>query len=308
MTPLSYRGRFAPSPTGSLHFGSLVAALGSYLQARSRDGEWLVRVEDIDPPREVPGATDDILHALERLGLLWDGAVSYQSRHLNRYESGLSQLLDKGLLYGCRCSRRDLTTQGKRGPYGWIYPGTCRGKPPVTSVPVALRVRTHDRPIEFRDALQGVVSQVVEKEIGDFVVKRADGLIAYQLAVVIDDADQQITEVVRGSDLLDSTPRQIHLQHLLALPTPRYLHLPIATNAQGEKLSKQTGARPLDLTHPGQEITAALAFLNHNVPAELQGAPPRQLLAWATEAWRIERLPAVNAIPWHLPEFISDTQ
>jgi len=191
-------------------------------------------MEDIDPPREVPGACDDILFTLERLGLFWDGTVSYQSRRLNHYEKGLDLLLDKGLIYGCRCSRRDITTQGKRGPYGWIYPGTCRGNLPVSTDSVALRVRTHDRPIEFRDALQGVVSRVVEKEVGDFVVKRADGLIAYQLAVVIDDAEQKITEIVRGSDLLDSTPRQIHLQHLLSFPTPRYLHLPIATNVQGK--------------------------------------------------------------------------
>jgi glutamyl-Q tRNA(Asp) synthetase len=262
------------------------------------DGEWLLRIEDIDPPREVPGATAKILHALERLGLFWDGEVIYQNHNLERYRDALNALERQGMLYSCVCSRRDLTTQGKRGPFGWIYPGTCRRRGVKSTDSVALRVRTHQRPIEFRDLLQGIRSQVVESEVGDFVIRRADGLVAYQLAVVLDDADRGITEVVRGSDLLDSTPRQIHLQHLLGLPTPDYLHLPLAVNAQGEKLSKQTGARPLDLKHPGREIFAALSFLNHAPPRELTNAPPGELLEWAVNTWSIDRLPTNRLIRW----------
>lgn len=297
-----YRGRFAPSPTGPLHFGSLVAALGSYLQARHQGGEWLVRIEDLDPPREVAGAADSILETLEILGLHWDETVTYQSNCLDRYEAALQRLLEKELLYACQCSRQDLTTLGKRGPFGWVYPGTCRTKGHSCSGKTALRVRTHDRPIEFRDLLQGIYAQSVESEVGDFVVKRADGLIAYQLAVVIDDANQGITEIVRGCDLLDSTPRQIHLQHLFAFPTPRYLHLPIAVNARGEKLSKQTGAPALDPGRSGEAISSALAFLGHPPPATLRNATSAELLEWAIAHWCVEKIPALRARHWNEPE------
>ena len=302
IAPPPYRGRFAPSPTGPLHFGSLVAALGSYLQARSQGGEWLIRIEDIDPPREVAGAKAGILRTLERLRLCWDGTVVYQSQRLASYDEALEQLAAKGVLYGCTCTRRDLTNLGKRGPHGWIYPGTCRRQAHQRSDSLALRVRTHERPIGFHDALQGTQSQVIEREVGDFVVKRADGLIAYQLAVVIDDARQGITEVVRGSDLLDSTPRQIHLQHLLALPTPDYLHLPLALDPRGRKWTKKHGAQPVNPKKCGPEITLALSFRNHRPPRDLQNAPPGELLEWGIVNWQSSRLPPVPGIPLLQPE------
>lgn len=256
-----------------------------------------MRIEDIDPPREVPGAADAILKALETLGLHWDGPILYQSHRSAHYEAILHRMAEGHLLYACRCSRRDLMAQSRRGPSGWIYPGTCRTKGYPAGPNTALRVVTHDRPIQFEDRLQGLCSQVVASEVGDFVVRRADGLIAYQLAVVIDDADQGITEVVRGCDLLDSTPRQIHLQQLLGFPTPRYLHLPVAVNRAGEKLSKQTGARPLDLKRPAVELARALAFLGHPVPGSLTAEAPGTLLDWAVRTWHAENVPPLRAIP-----------
>src|SRR5438128_2072886 len=235
-----YAGRFAPSPTGPLHLGSLIAALASWLDARAAGGQWLVRIEDLDRPRSVPGAADEILRALEGLGLHWDGEVVYQSRRDALYSAALDKL--RAHTYWCSCTRREiadsslaLATDGAH-----IYPGTCRSRKAPEGR--ALRIRTDKEVIRFRDRLQGAQSQVLERDIGDFVLYRADGLFAYQLAVVVDDKAQGVTDVVRGADLLDSTPRQIHLQRLLGLPTPRYLHVPIAVDAAGEKLAKQTGA------------------------------------------------------------------
>ncbi len=238
--PSRYRGRFAPSPTGPLHFGSLVAAVGSFLHARAQGGEWRVRIEDLDPPREVSGAADDILRTLDSFGLHWDGEVMYQSRRCETYEAALAQLKDAGVLYPCACTRREIADSSVSGLEGPVYPGTCRAGLAPGRVARAWRVRTDNRAIEFEDGLQGVIRSALEDDIGDFVVQRADGFFAYQLAVVVDDAAQGISEIVRGADLLDSTPRQIHLQRLLGLPTPGYLHLPIVLNANGEKLSKQT--------------------------------------------------------------------
>jgi glutamyl-Q tRNA(Asp) synthetase len=281
------RGRFAPSPTGALHFGSLVAALASWLDARSHGGEWLVRIEDVDTTRTVPGAADDILRALEAFGLHWDGQVVWQSRRLALYEEALEQLRTQGLVYHCRCSRREVADSGLRGLEGAIYPGTCRALG-FDATPVASqRLRVEEATVAFDDRVQGRVSQDVARAIGDFVLKRRDALHAYQLAVVIDDAEQQITDVVRGADLLQSTPRQILLQRALSLATPRYLHFPVATNARGEKLSKQTLARPVSAARAAELLASALDFLSQPPPSS---RVPAEILAEALHGWDPARI------------------
>jgi len=263
MTTFKYRGRFAPSPTGPLHFGSLVAAVGSYLDAKFNEGDWLVRIEDLDWQREVPGAATEILKTLEQLGMEWDGEVVYQSARTHLYHDALNVLQNMGLIYSCTCSRKEIADSSIVSSQGRIYPGTCRKKDKhhFLSKAHALRIRTHDDPIEFRDMLKGVHSQRLQRDIGDFVLRRADGMFAYQLAVVVDDAQQHITHVVRGADLLASTPRQTYLQQLLGYATPDYLHLPIVTNEQGEKLSKQTHAAPIDISNGLQQLVDAVRFL-----------------------------------------------
>jgi glutamyl-Q tRNA(Asp) synthetase len=259
-----YIGRFAPSPTGPLHFGSLVAALASWLDARAAGGRWLVRMEDLDGPRVQPGAADEILRALERLALGWDGEVIYQSRRTARYEETLRELRPHA--YWCGCTRREIADSalGLASDGAQIYPGTCRGGLPAGKTPRALRVRVDDSSIAFVDRVQGRREQVLGRDVGDFVLYRADGQFAYQLAVVVDDADQHVTHVVRGADLLGSTARQIFLQRLLGYATPHYLHVPVALTEAGEKLSKQTGAQALDLSEPEREIARALAFLGQH--------------------------------------------
>jgi len=286
-----YCGRFAPSPTGPLHFGSLVAAVGSYLQAKTQHGKWLVRMEDLDLPRVMPGAADDILRTLEAFGMEWDGPVLVQSARNAAYRAALEQLHKLGVLYHCACTRREIADSSISGPHGSVYPGTCRSGLPAGREPRAVRVRTDGTPIHFEDVLQGSVSQVLEREIGDFVLRRADGLFAYQLAVVVDDAAQGITEIVRGADLLDSTPRQIYLQRLLDLPTPTYLHLPVAVNAQGEKLSKQTLAAPINGADAVPLLLRSLTFLNQQPPPELAGVDLDSLWQWALLNWDIARIP-----------------
>lgn len=289
-----YRGRFAPSPTGPLHFGSLVTALGSFLRARSLGGEWLVRMEDLDRPREVPGAAEDILRTLEAFGLRWDGEVVYQSRRGEHYREALEALRARDAVYPCACSRKDvLAVQRSLARASRVYPGTCRPGLPPGRTGRAWRVRTTGVHVAFDDLLQGPRQEAVEEETGDFIVKRADGLFAYQLAVVVDDALQGVTEVVRGSDLLDNTARQIHLQRLLGYPTPRYLHLPLALNRRGQKLSKQTFAPPLDRRRPQPALVQALTFLGHGPPAELHRAGVTEILEWAVAAWRLDRVPRV---------------
>ncbi|MGQ0525001.1 MAG: tRNA glutamyl-Q(34) synthetase GluQRS [Betaproteobacteria bacterium] len=292
-----YRGRFAPSPTGPLHFGSLIAALGSYLEARAHHGDWLVRIEDVDVPRIVPGAADQILRALDACGLHWDGAIVRQSLRTDAYHAAVHVLKQRGMIYPCACSRREIADSAIAGIEGLIYPGTCRAAVPSDKKPRALRVRTVAAPIRFADALQGTLSQNVEAAVGDFVLYRADGVHAYQLAVVVDDAEQGVTDVVRGADLLDSTPRQIHIQNLLALPQPRYLHLPIAVNASGEKLSKQTQAAPIDCARPAPALTMALRFLGHEPPDRLAGGNASDVLQWALANWRTERVPRARHLP-----------
>lgn len=294
--PAPYRGRFAPSPTGPLHFGSLVAAVGSYLQARANHGVWLVRMEDLDPPREIPGAADAILRSLEGFGLEWDEPVIYQSQRHADYSVALQALRGQAAIYPCGCTRREIADSDVTGGDGPLYPGTCRNGLPAGRNPRAWRVRTDSSLIAFDDAVQGVIESRLARDTGDFVVKRADGFYAYQLAVVVDDAAQGVTEVVRGCDLLGSTARQIHLQRLLSLPMPTYLHLPVAVNGRGEKLSKQTLAAPLDLERPVPSLHAALQFLGQQPPQELQADSLDTLWGWATAHWQPRAIPRTRAI------------
>jgi len=292
-----YRGRFAPSPTGPLHFGSLVAAVGSFLQARSQGGEWLVRMEDLDLPRVVPGAADDILRTLDAFGLHWDGTVMFQSARNEAYRAALAELEKLGAVYPCACTRREIADSALSGIDGPVYPGTCRGGLPGGRSARAMRVRADSGSVEFDDGLQGRVSQVLATEVGDFVVRRADGLFAYQLAVVVDDAEQSVTHIVRGADLLDSTPRQIYLKKLLGLPTPAYMHLPVAVNERGEKLSKQTLAPAVSTANPVGVLFDALVFLNQSPPSDLIDADPGSFWQWAIAHWQTDRLPAVRSRP-----------
>ena len=285
---MPYVGRFAPSPTGPLHFGSLVAALASWLDARSASGRWLVRMEDLDRPRVIPGAADAILRQLEAFGLEWHGPVVYQSARLDLYRDSLRNL--ETHCYPCACTRKELEDSGLALDGSRIYPGTCRGGLAPGKAPRAVRVHTDAAPIRFMDRVQGEMAQSVEREVGDFVLQRADGIVAYQLAVVVDDAAQGVTDVVRGADLLDSTARQIHLQRLLGVATPRYLHVPVATNAAGEKLSKQTRAPDAG----PDDIVPALAFLGMQAP---EGLLARELLAWATGHWDPAQIPRGRAAP-----------
>ena len=292
--PAPYIGRFAPSPTGPLHFGSLLAAVASYLQAVVNQGKWLLRVEDIDPPREQPGSDRLIIEALEDYGFEWDGPVTYQSRFAERHEELVQRLLDVGHAYPCACSRRDLAG-ASRGPLGAIYPGTCRNGSSATDV--AIRVRTDDEQIRFVDALQGEQTQRLESESGDFVIKRRDGLIAYQLAVVVDDYDQGITEVVRGIDLLDSTPRHIHLQRMLGFATPTYLHIPVAENSDGQKLSKLTGATEIERNEVRPVLVSALDALGQQPAADLAASSLESIWKWAVENWRPDVMAGQRSIP-----------
>ena len=286
---MSYRGRFAPSPTGPLHLGSLLAAAASYLDARRSGGEWLVRMEDIDPPREMPGAAADILRALERLNLFWDGSVLYQSTRHQNYHGVIEGLLEQGLAFRCSCSRRAIREHAGSGPTAARYPGTCRNVVAHRG-PTAIRALTNKVPVEFADRLQGHHCVDLEHTSGDYIVQRRDGLPAYHLAVVLDDAEQGITDVVRGCDLLESTAVHCHLQSLLGLSRPRYGHIPLLVNTRGDKMSKQTGAAALDLRHPNKVISQALAFLGCTPPPALQCESPAVLWQWAIEEFRMETL------------------
>ena len=282
---VSCLGRFAPSPTGPLHLGSLVAAVGSYLDARHRGGRWLVRMEDLDREREVPGCADEMLRTLEAHGLTWDGAVEYQSRRTAYYAEALAELARGGLTFECSCTRRDLSSDGG-------YPGTCRAGPQREG-PTATRFRVADGSIEFEDRAQGRCVFAL-RERGDFVVRRRDGVFAYQLAVVVDDARQAVTDVVRGADLLDNTPWQIALQRVLGLPTPRYTHLPLVLEPQGGKLSKSRRSLALDARHAGNQLYQALTLLRQAPPLTLKLEPPPAILAWARAHWTVERFRGVG--------------
>ena len=287
MTPvLTYRGRFAPSPTGPLHFGSLVAAVGSYLDARHHHGKWLVRIEDLDSPRCIEGASENILRTLEAYGLYWDEEIIFQGRRTSDYQEAFRLLNENGMTYPCACSRKEIADSALRLGCEFIYPGTCRNGLPNGKAARAWRIRVNKAHISFTDESQGKVSQDLATEVGDFVVLRADGLFAYQLAVVVDDAFQGITNVVRGADLLFSTPRQIYLQRLLGLKTPSYMHLPVAVNTQGEKLSKQTLAQPININDSAVTLYKVLMFLRQNPPVEIKHGTNSQILNWGIDNWK----------------------
>jgi glutamyl-Q tRNA(Asp) synthetase len=274
-----------------LHTGSVLAAVGSYLDARRHGGRWLVRIEDLDTPRVVPGSATDILRTLETLNLFWDGDVTYQSTRLAYYEAALGQLRERGLTFECSCSRQ-TAAQGDPG-----YPGTCRAGPRRPG-PTATRFRVRSGSLEFTDRIQGLRREDLGR-LGDVVIRRRDGLVAYQLAVVVDDADQGITDVVRGADLLDSTAWQIELQRALGLSQPRYAHLPVVTAANGAKLAKSRYSLPPDLTNPDQVLLQALVLLRQRPPAELAGYTPAEVLKWAVANWKpanLEHLTAVAAL------------
>ncbi|KAB0492539.1 tRNA glutamyl-Q(34) synthetase GluQRS [Pseudomonas vancouverensis] len=285
-----YIGRFAPTPSGHLHFGSLVAALASYLDARSVGGRWLMRMEDLDPPREEPGAQSAILKALESYGFEWDGEMVRQSDRHEAYAEVLNRLFNQGLAYACTCSRKQLE------PYKGIYPGLCRNAG-HGSEGAAIRLRVPELSYHFIDRVQGEYRQHLGRDVGDFVIRRRDGLYAYQLAVVLDDAWQGVTDVVRGADLLDSTPRQLYLQELLGLPQPRYLHIPLITQPDGNKLGKSYRSPPLTEDQATPLLLRALRALGQNPGIELTAATPREVLKWGIAHWDATRIPRTLNLP-----------
>lgn len=302
-SPDTYIGRFAPSPSGPLHQGSLVTALASYLHAKSHGGRWLVRMEDLDPPREQAGAARSILSSLEDHGLEWDGEVLYQSQRLEAYEEVLQMLRREGWVYPCRCSRQDLQA------IGGVYNGCCRSRQIDLHKPHAWRLKLYDLPrsitsdlIGFTDLLQGEQVQDLRKEAGDQIVKRRDGLFAYQLAVVVDDIAQQITHIIRGSDLLEVSARQLFLFQLLDARQPVFGHLPLVVNSQGQKLSKQNLAPPLVSEKAGNNLWRALEFLGQNPPVQLNDSGAKEVLDWALAHWQFTQIKTrpgtAPAQPW----------
>ncbi|KQQ56773.1 glutamyl-Q tRNA(Asp) ligase [Pseudomonas sp. Leaf129] len=289
MTTPPYIGRFAPTPSGYLHFGSLVAALASWLDARAAGGRWLVRMEDLDPPREVAGAQAAILQTLDSYGLHWDGEVVYQSLRHDAYQQVIDRLLAQGLAYACTCSRKQLE------PYQGIYPGTCRNAGHTTE-DAAIRVRVPELLYRFEDRVQGAYSQHLGRESGDFVIRRRDGLYAYQLAVVLDDAWQGVTDIVRGADLLDSTPRHLYLQELLGLPQPRYLHVPLIIQPDGNKLGKSYRSPPLDPDQAAPLLVRALRALGQEPEADLADGSVQDVLGWGVAHWNSDAIPHVRTV------------
>ncbi|WP_108649885.1 tRNA glutamyl-Q(34) synthetase GluQRS [Dongshaea marina] len=285
----SYRGRFAPTPSGPLHFGSLIAATGSYLQAKSQQGKWLLRIDDLDTPRVVPGAASQICKTLERYGLHWDETIVYQSQHFERYQAIIETLKQQQLTYYCRCTRKEIKA------IGGIYLGHCR-KLTNSADQSSIRVRV-DQPLDgFFDKLQGEIAVEPHLAEEDFIIRRRDGLYAYNLAVVVDDHQAGITEVVRGADLLSTTVRQRHLYQLMRWPEPDYLHLPLAVESHGHKLSKQNHAPALDLDNPEPQLWLALKFLGLKPPLELHQAPVEEQLEWAGSKWNPAQLPCQREI------------
>jgi glutamyl-Q tRNA(Asp) synthetase len=285
--PQQYVGRFAPSPTGSLHLGSLVAALGSYADARSQSGRWLVRLEDLDRARIVKGSAERILRTLEVFGLHWDGGIEYQSERSAHYAQALASLIALGVTFECSCSRRQRDRESG-------YPGTCRARP-TRSGPTATRFRVADLLVPVEDRLQGRCEFEL-RERGDVIIRRRDGAFSYQLAVVVDDAEQGVTDVVRGADLLDSTPWQIALQQALKLPTPRYAHVPLVVEPGGEKLAKSKRSVALETSRAGPQLFQALSLLRQDPPAALEPEAPSVIVQWACNNWRPERLLAVREV------------
>lgn len=291
-----YRGRFAPSPSGPLHFGSLYTALASYLDAHANQGTWLVRIEDLDPPREQPGATESILKTLEKYGLHWQEPVMYQSQRSAQYDEAIYRLKRQSELFYCTCSRKQLASHPP------IYPGFCRAVTTPPAQPYAIRFKASGRAIAFDDRLQGKTQQNLAREVGDFLIQRKGNLYAYQLAVVVDDASQNISHVLRGSDLLDNTPRQIALQDSLGYTRPNYLHLPLITNQRGQKLSKQTFADSIENLDPPRVLTQLLSYLGQNPPQDMEQSSVEEILGWAVAHWNCDRIPtqamqAPNSLP-----------
>ena len=286
-----YIGRFAPSPTGPLHFGSLLAALASFLDARANQGKWLMRIEDLDPPREPAGSAELILQQLQDFGMNWDDEVLYQSTRLGAYEEVMGQLQDKGLAYPCDCTRPQIREMGL------VYNGSCRERSTPPERPYALRLKTEALEIGFDDKIQGHFSQQLELDAGDFVIRRKDELYAYQLAVVVDDEFQNITHVVRGWDLLDSTPRQIYLQRVLNYQEMSYIHIPIIVDEKGQKLSKQAFAPSIETDRASEAIYKALVFLGQVPPAEIAIERPESQLQWAIANWDSQAVAKVSSLP-----------
>ena len=279
-------GRFAPSPTGPLHYGSLLAAVASYLNIRAQHGTWLVRIDDLDPPREMDGAASDILHTLESFGLHWDRDIVYQSRRLGVYEEALKKLQKKELIYPCSCSRKDIADRGEH-----VYAGHCRSGYKAGHR-YAVRIKVPAKALSWVDLIQGPQSANLSQDYGDFIVRRADGLHAYNLAVVLDDANQGITESVRGADLLPSTSAQIYLQQVLDITPPQYAHIPVAVNSFGEKLSKQSGAAPVSMCDPARTLFKTLQDLGQNPPQELESSNIADILYWGEKHWSLQNVPA----------------
>jgi len=282
-----YKGRFAPSPSGSLHFGSLIAALASYLQAKSQQGSWQVRIDDIDPPREVAGAAQDILQTLLAYGLHWDGEVVYQSQNSAAYEKILAQLTAQNFCYTCSCTRKIIKQQGG------LYLGDCRNKQlALPGNALRINLQTQEKPLSsFHDQLQGEISLNADEAGEDFIIKRRDNLYAYNLAVVVDDIQQGITEVVRGVDLLNTTGQQMSLYKLLGSPAPKYLHLPLAVTSPGQKLSKQNHALAIDKKNPIPTLLKALDFLGHGVNDHVDSSSCSKILEWAVKNWSLHKIP-----------------
>lgn len=307
-----YIGRFAPSPTGALHIGSLLTALASYADAKAHQGKWLVRMEDLDPAREIKGAASEILHTLEAFGFEWDDGVVYQSQRYHLYQAALDELITQNLAYPCFCSRKDWHAAASLGLDGFVYNGHCRPhlawqnssiNARASTKQAAWRVIVPHEKIAFDDHIIGTYTQNLAHDIGDFVLLRADGYWAYQLAVVVDDAEQGITHIVRGQDLLVSTPRQIYLQRCLKKTTPQYAHLPLLVNQYGQKWSKQTLAPKLDLTQREQLLRQVMRYLN--LPDAPQVNCPQDLLTWAVQHWQIKTL---SSQPIHTEKECTNAQ
>ena len=293
---MPYKGRFAPTPSGPAHLGTMLAAVGSYLQARTHAGTWHVRIDDIDPPREVAGAADSILRTLESFGLHWDGPVIYQSQRHDAYEAAMEQLTNGGITFECSCSRKDISATARPGPNGMIYPGTCRTSHDRNAPQKSVRLKVEDIVITVNDMIQGDYALNMAGDIGDFVIRRADNLFSYHLATVVDDALDGYTEIVRGKDQLSLTPQHVFLQQKLDAITPRYAHLPLLTDPQGQKLAKSSNALAVDAMSPADVWSIVLGSLGLEADTGLLMEPPETILGWASEAWDLFAIDAKDKI------------
>lgn len=292
----TYVGRYAPSPSGTLHFGSLVAAVASYLDARVNNGVWLLRMDDLDQPRVVANAADDILKTLDQFGFEWDGDVIYQSTRTSAYIAAFEALSKQNLVYPCACTRKEIADSAIQGIDGFVYPGSCRNGVTLNKDHYAWRIKTENQTISFCDLIQGHLSHNIKSDIGDFVLKRADGYFTYQLTTIVDDRFQGVTHIVRGADLLDSTSRQIFLQNQLEFPQPIYAHIPVATNANGEKLSKQTLATSLNPQEKSKLLWQSLDFLGQRPPELLNRESVSQIWQWAKSNWKLDHVDSKRSI------------